>query len=257
MFIFGGVHNGVYFDELHSINIDDGSITKIITHDYDNSKPCPRAGATMFCDGRNLIVWGGFDGVTHNAIHKLNLETLVWEKHEQPNISGRTAAAHCEFNGRHYIYGSSKMPGILVYDEIKNSFEHIATKGAEPPTELTRAKMVAADEFIFLIGGENPATFMHIYALEVSQKWWSAFHIRPDFEELSIEDGIVNSTGLFMLPREYGSSLVYEEEKRTLISTLGSRLVMSVPIYELDIGSALGFLHMRSDMREALFASQM
>ena len=256
MFIFGGVDRNNYYGELHSINIDTGSVQVYdrTTEMNEGGEPCPRIGAVMFYDGESIIVWGGFDGATHSDIHKLHLESMQWEKIEQPNLTGRAAAAHCEFDGVEYVYGSSKMHGLLAYDKYNNTFNPVETRGAEPPMELTRATMVAADEFIFVIGGEYPTTYMHIYALEVGRKWWSAFHIRPDGEMLSIDDGIVNKIGLFMLPREFGSAIVYDEETRSLVSTLGSRLIPSVPIFKIEIGIALGFLHIRSDMDDVFLA---
>ena len=250
MFIFGGSCNGTYFSDLHSIDLDDGSVQ---TYDCTGDSPCPRAGAVMFYEEGTIVIWGGFDGRTHGTVHILQLDTMEWQTHDQ-GFTGRASPAHCLFKGKHYIFGSSKTHGLLVYDPTTLSFLPIETKGCDPPTTLSRASLVAADEFIFLIGGESSAQHMHIYALEVKRNWWFAFHIRPDGESLVTDDGIVNKIGLFMLPREFGAAVIYNEEKRELMSLMGSRLISAVPVFKISIGPALGLLHIRSDMLE-LFAS--
>jgi hypothetical protein len=114
---------------------------------------------------------------------------------------------------------------------------------------------VAADEFVFLIGGEASSAHMHLFALDVRRLWWFAFHVRPDCDTLSTEDGTVSSVGLFMMPREYGAAVVYRKKTRELVSAMGSRMHEPPPIFRIGIGEALGVIHLRSDMLEAYAAT--
>jgi hypothetical protein len=95
MFIFGGTCNGVFYSDLHSIDIDDFSVQ---TYDCDGDAPCQRAGAVMFYESDSILIWGGFDGKTYGAVH----------------TQGRTSPAYCCFKGMYYVFGSSKTNGLLV-----------------------------------------------------------------------------------------------------------------------------------------------
>lgn len=245
LFVFGGSCDGQYFADLHSINIDDGTLTP---YEFNNT-PSPRAYPIFFSCDNSLVVWGGYDGQSDGSVYRLTFETNEWIKYDSTE-SGRPQAAHCCYKGRHYVYGSSKTHGLLVFDPDQNKFVSIETRGAEPPTDLTDSCLIPADEFIFLVGGESTSKYMHVYALEVKRNWWFAFHIRPDGESFVITDGIVNKMGLFMIPREFGATVVYDKVKRELISIMGSRLLTPPPIFKMAIGESLGLLHLRSDMLE-------
>ena len=150
------------------------------------------------------------------------------------------------------IFGSSKGHGLSEFDPETQSFQPIVCNGAEPPHEIEHSAMCGADEYLFLVGGQSDILNMHIFALDLNRNWWFAFHIRPDMETLSLDDGIINKNGLFMIPREHSATLVYCKENRTLFSLLGSRFGSPPPVFKISIGSALGSLHMRSDMFEIL-----
>ncbi|EAY16234.1 Kelch motif family protein [Trichomonas vaginalis G3] len=245
LFVFGGSRDRQYFADLHSINIDDGNIRPF---DFPNC-PSPRAFPIFFSCNDSFYLWGGYDGQTDDTVYRLDFHTKTWSSYPSQE-SGRPQAAHCFHKGKHYVYGSSKTHGLLVFDPDQNKFVGIETKGSEPPTDLMNTCLISADEFIFLVGGESTSKFMHIYALEVRRNWWFCFHIRPDGETFVVEDGIVNKMGLFMIPREFGATAVYDKAKRELISIMGSRLLTPVPVFTLAIGEALGLIHLRSDMLE-------
>jgi hypothetical protein len=120
---------------------------------------------------------------------------------------------------------------------------------------LSRPALVAADEYVFLIGGEASSQFMHLFALDVKRLWWFAFHVRPDCDTLSTDDGSVSSVGLFMMPRDHGATVVYSKKTRELVSILGSRMHEPPPIFKIAIGEALGVVHLRSDMLELYAAT--
>ena len=251
MFIFGGKNLNSFFGDLHCINIDTYEMRVV---DIPGSKPSPRASTILFGFDDALFLWGGADeSKSHKAIHILRAGTNEWRRHDVLH-TGRSAAAFCTFKGVHYIFGSTKGHGLLVFDPVKKTFDHITCTGTEPPHEIEHSALCGADEYLFLIGGEAEKQSMYIYALDLNRKWWFAFHIRPDMETLSIEDGTISSSGLFMLPREHSTSIVYNENERALYSILGSKLLSPPPVFKIAIGPALSSLHMRSDMYEVLHA---
>ena len=175
--------------------------------------------------------------------------TSSWVRLERAH-TGRPAAAFCEHKGRYFVFGSTKGHALLEFHPSTGEFEPLDCKGTVPSAELTRASLVSADEYLFLIGGEAESQFMHIYALEVKRMWWFAFHVRPDLKSISLADGNVSKNGLFMLPREHSASVWYSPGRKELVSLLGSRLMNPAPAFRLSIGDALASLHMRSDMFE-------
>ena len=249
-FIVGGVNNFNFYIDLHCINIDTGELR---TFEYPGEVPDPRTNAIFFFKNGSFVMWGGCKTYNHTFSGDafiLNGQTQSW-KRVPAQVAGRSAPSHCEHKGKHFIYGSSQTDdGLLEFDEATGKFIAITCTGTAPLQELTRATLVSADEFIFLIGGQNISSHMHLYALDVKRKWWFAFHIRPDGESLTTADGVVNKLGLFMLPREYDSSIIYRESTRELISTLGSLMTEPPPVFKISIGEALAQLHLRNDMYE-------
>ncbi|EAX97213.1 Kelch motif family protein [Trichomonas vaginalis G3] len=247
MMVFGGVCNHKFFAELHAINIDTGAVTMI---NLNNPGPGPRSSPVMFAtpDG-SLYLWGGYDGAAKSGVHVLKAGSNEWHRYEKAH-TGRAAAAFCEHKGRYFVFGSSKGHGLLEFHPETGEFDTIDCTGTEPPHQLNRASLVSVDEYLFLIGGEADSQFMHIYALDVNRYWWFAFHVRPDMESISLADGNVNKNGLFLLPREYGASIIYNESKKEIVSIMGSKMLNLVPIFKLSIGVALSSLHIRSDMYE-------
>jgi len=246
MYVYGGLCDRVFFGDLHTICIDDGSVDII---SCGGDFPSPRTGSVLFSTHNSMFLWSGFDGNLQNDIHQLTFDNLLWSRFDS-NYSGRPAPAFCTHKGEHFVFGSAKSNGLLKFDPVNLSLDQIECSGTEPSPELSHAALVSADEFMFLVGGETNSEHMHIFACEVKRKWWFAFHIRPDGESLVLADGIVNKIGLFMLPREFSAAVVYKEKTRELISSMGSRMINPPPIFKISIGQALGLMHIRSDMLE-------
>lgn len=247
MMVFGGVCNHKFFADLHAINIDTGAVQMI---NLNTPGPGPRSSPVMFTtpDG-SLYLWGGYDGSAKTGVHVLRQGANEWYRFEKAH-TGRAAAAFCQHKGRYFAFGSSKGHGLLEFHPETGEFDTIDCTGTEPPHQLNRAALVSVDEYLFLIGGEADTQFMHVFALDVDRRWWFAFHIRPDMESISLADGNVNKNGLFQLPREFAASIVYNAEKKEIISVMGSRLINPPPVFKLSIGAALASLHIRSDMFE-------
>lgn len=254
LYMFGGYMGTEYFADLHSVDLDSGEIQ---TYNFPGDCPSPRAEAAMFFAGGHLTIWGGHDVHTPDSVSVLDGGTWV----TAGTHPGRAAPAFCVFQSprggpqQTFCFGSAPSEGLLRFDASGGSFEAVDTTGTVPPAGITRGVMVPGDEFVFMIGGEAAGAHMHVFALEVRRNWWFAFHVRPDGESLTVEDGIVNKIGLFMLPREFGSSIAYRQEQRELVGVLGSRLDDPPRAYTIAIGEALGTIHFRSDMLEMFQAT--
>lgn len=246
MFIFGGVKGLDFFSQFHTLDIDTGEVQLIEGY---GKEPCPRTSSVMFHDGDHIYLWSGYDGKTHSGIYSFCLSTSEWVKYEE-GYNGRAAATYCTYNGIHYVFGSSKTSGLLRFDPETKEFEAINCTGAEPAPELNHPSLVGGDEYLFLIGGDATANYMHVYALDIKRKWWFAVHIRPDGKTVSLSDGTVNKQGLFMIPREFAASVCYNSQNRELVCIHGSRLMCPPPVFKIQIGEALGSMHIRADMHD-------
>ncbi|KAH0795874.1 Kelch motif family protein [Histomonas meleagridis] len=246
MVIFGGAEGNQYFSDLHYINLDNGTVGIIET---GGTLPVARTKPCLFTYGNYLILWSGYDGRIHNGLYRVDLSERIWQK-ANTSHSGASTPTWCFYQGKYYIFGGSSETAITTFDPKTYRFEAPKCTGIEPPTDLLNASLVSADEYIFLIGGESNQKYMHIFALDVKRQWWFAFHIRPDNETLSTNDGIVNNSGLFMLPREHSASVIYSPAQRALVSVMGSKFIEPAPVFKITIDTALSFCHIRSDLYE-------
>ena len=253
LFVFGGESVSsegiiIYYNDLHSINIDSGKITQYNTN---GAIPSPRISPIMHYFDNQIVIWSGFDGRIHNGIHLLNLETMTWKRMDEEQ-TGISSPCGCKFNNDYYVYGGPSGSNLSIFQPTDNIFNYIKTRGIDPPSNLSNACLVPADEYLFLIGGENSHEFMYIYGYDTTRKWWFAFHIKPDNITLTEADGIVNKIGIFMIPREHSAAVVYSPKCRELVSVMGSRFLDPAPVFKISIGEALASMHLRSDMLEML-----
>ena len=80
-------------------------------------------------------------------------------------------------------------------------------------------------------------------------------HVEPDYETVSLADGMVSEFGLFMVPRIHRFAVGYSKEKRAVVATLGYPMREPPPLFMLSMGGALGVIHLRDDMLAALKAT--
>lgn len=261
MYIFGGVQEIKFYADFHRVNIDTGKVEYIET---EGESPCPRTSPMLFVKNNIIYLWSGYDGRAHGGVYSIDIHDIInvdlsqnnyqkpkWHRF-QISHTGLPAPAYCAFKDRYFVFGGIDGSPIAQFIPEKGEFDPFPCTGTEPSTELSRPSLIAADEYIFLIGGEANIDFMHIFALDVKRKWWFAFHVRPDNSTLSVADGFVNKLGLFMLPREHSAAVVYSKKKRSIISIMGSRMIEPPPIFKIDLGEALASVHLRSDMIEML-----
>jgi hypothetical protein len=251
MLVFGGACDSVFYGDLHSIDLATGSVLKIATF---GDGPSPRTSPMMIGYADQLFLWGGFDGTTQSGVFRVGIGGGEWA--HMPGLqAGAPSPVGVGHGDQFFVYNGLAGAGLLEFVPGQCEFRPLACIGAEPSSELSRPALVSVDEHIFLIGGEASSQYMHLFALDVKRLWWFAFHVRPDCDTLSTNDGTVSSVGLFMMPRDHGATVVYSKRTRELVSVLGSRMHEPPPIFKIGIGEALGVVHLRSDMLEMYAAT--
>jgi hypothetical protein len=227
MLVFGGAQGTTFSGDLHSIDLESGAVTRIAAF---GDAPSPRTSPMLVVHADQLFLWGGFDGTAQSGIFKVGVNGGEWS-----HLPGVQAGAPSPVVVRHFdqifVYNGLAGAGLSAFEPEQCGFRPLACIGAEPSSELSRPALVSADEYIFLVGGEASSQFMHLFALDVKRLWWFAFHVRPDCDTLSAEDGAVSSVGLFMMPRDHGATVVYSRRTRELVSVLGSRMHEPPPIF--------------------------
>lgn len=245
MFMFGGAVENEFFGDLHYLDLDTGEVRLIST---TGKIPVPRTSPALFAmeDGK-ISLWSGWDGRAHGGVYTIDPSQGIWNRLDKSH-TGVPAPACCFHKGKYYLYGGITGTPMSVFDPATGEMFPMQCIGTEPTQELAHATLVSCDEYVMLIGGESTVKYMHVFALDVKRKWWFAFHVRPDNETLTIADGAVNKSGLFMLPREHSASIVYSPRERQLVSVMGSKLVNPPPVFTISVGEALSALHLRNDM---------
>ena len=249
LFIFGGEFNGIFYDDLHYINLKNSEIKKIETF---GNKPTPRRNPVLGYFNNQLFLWGGYNGENPRDIFKLDLMSLIWTS-ISINCLGRSFPAHVTFHDSIFIFGSSKNQGLIKLNMNNSLIESIESTGTMPNFLIDGSKLLNINnKYLILIGGKSEYSFTHIYGYDIERKWWFIFHIKPDEETLSYEDGEIIDIGLFMIPREFGFSTFYSSINREIIIIFGNNLLNPLPIFKIFIGNALSILHHRNDMLDLL-----
>lgn len=250
LFIFGGSCEPIFYNDLYAVDLSTGNVIKV---DTNGEIPSPRSSAIFASssDGKEIIVFGGYDGSWPSELYSLDTETLKWTSYQQ-DISGRSNTAYTTFDDTVFAYGSSKTGGILIIDIKEHTAKIQTTSGPEPSPSITDAALVKFDSFLMFIGGKASSQSTLIYALNLDSFRWFIFHIFPDGSTVSAIDGIINDLGLFMLPRIHSVGAIYEEKNREIIAFLGYPLSEPSKLFILSVGEALSLLHLRSDMLQTL-----
>lgn len=249
--LFGGYSDPNYFADLHTIEIDTGIVTKIQTNGYE---PSPRSSPIVGCYNNKYFVWGGFNGEWPNELNILDLNTMTWRQ-IQNGISGRTSIPFVQIGDTLYCYGGSKSAGMLCLNMDKEEITIKECIGAPPPSQSISAGMVQVEKYLFYFGGKlasNSNKWTLMYACDVTKMWWFVFHIIPDGESVSIIDGSISDSGLFMLPRIHSFGVSYIKEKRTIMAFLGYPLKDPPSLFSVYIGEAMSIIHHREDMISVL-----
>ncbi|KAH0790976.1 Kelch motif family protein [Histomonas meleagridis] len=248
LFVIGGVNGLNYYNDIYSIDLNTG-FTQII--ETNGNVPTPRSSFVLSSYGTQLFLWGGYNGTWPSELYVLDLNSLTWEMLPK-DVMGRSNSAFEVVDHLVYIYGSSKTGGLLVINMIDRSIETLPTTGPEPSPSLLDATLVHFDTYLMFIGGKSSTTTTFLYALDLNKMRWFMFHILPDGDTLSAADGTINELGMFMIPRTYSLSAVYDASKREIIAFLGHPAMEQRNLTVLGVGEALAALHLRSDMYDVI-----
>ena len=246
--VFGGFSDPDYFADLHVIKPETGEV-KFINAKGD--LPIARSSPIMEYVNGKIYLWGGFNGNWINDLNVLDMQTLEWRLYPQ-NISGRTNVPSVVFKNYIISYGGSKTGGLLAINTDTNVVSIVQTTGPQPPSQSMGSGMVLIDEHILFFGGKTNFQGSLIYACNLTKQWWFVFHILPDGETVSLEDGSITDVGLFMIPNIHSFSAVYDPKNRTILAFLGEPFSMASVIQKFDIADALAYINLREDMITAL-----
>ena len=248
LIIFGGFDNPKYLSDLHAINVHTGEVKKIET---TGDEPSQRAFPIVEVYKDKLFVWGGYNGEYPSELNVLDLKTMKWRAIPQ-EIIGRTGVPYAVIGNKLYSYGGSKTSGMVVIDLENETVDVKQVKGATPPSNILSAGMVAFDHYLLFFGGRAQAKNTIIYACDVNQMWWFVFYVKPDDQTVSLADGCLSETGIFMIPRIHSFSLIYVKDERKVCGFLGRQIRDSSYFFNISVGESLSVLHLREDMNMML-----
>jgi hypothetical protein len=249
IWLFGGFQQGTYLQDLHVINIRTRELTFPVT---TGEMPPPRVGHVMVNYGKNIYIWGGYNGDWLNDIYVLDTETLAWRK-VFCQIKGRTSVGTAVVGNILYIFGCSRTDGLLKFNFTTEVMSQVKVSGTEPPTEITGSSFIPIGKYLILIGGKKKdRKYQLIYGFDTEKDRWFIFHIVPDGITVNYSDGSTTKEGLFQTPCVSGASSFYRERSREIIVFLGVPHVNPIMFFCIDIANALGFLNLQSDLLQQL-----
>ena len=245
---FGGYADSSYFGDIYAVDLTSGSVTRLLT---SGPAPSPRTGPLIGTLGNRIYLWGGYNGNWPNELHILDLETLTWRvKHKE--VPGRTSVPFITYGTAILSYGGSKQEGMLVIDMEKEEVVIKETIGASPPTESMGAGMARVGRYALYYGGKTHNDKTLVYALDIDRKWWFVFHVLPDSQTVTLEDGHVTDNGLFMLPCLHSFVCAYSQARRQVVCLMGAPAPSSATFSVFSIGTALSIINHREDMKDML-----
>ena len=245
IYVFGGLQNKKYLDELLAIDPQTGNAVSIQT---TGDKPCPRANASIGFYDNKLYVWGGNDGyVVESSIHILDLSTKVWRS-VPCNIPSRFNASCVCVERYIFIFGSDRNDGLLRMNMVDEKMYLLSVTGLHPPNKVTCPAMVRVGGYLFVFGGTCDTLYTLVYGFNILRNRWFIFHIRPDDETTTRDDGEMRVNQCFAVPRESGMAVGFQISTRSILYTLGSGMKQDAPVCGFDIGEALAVLNHGDDM---------
>ncbi|EAL72937.1 hypothetical protein DDB_G0268696 [Dictyostelium discoideum AX4] len=188
VYIFGGNNNdenGQYqvLDDLHCLNTETLTWTKLEGNLVQGTKPCARSGHCMTAIGNKLYLFGG--GVWNhsngwvekfNDIHVFDTETNTWSK---PIVQGevQTSTFAISFNvGRYlFIFGGGSKPKHCVTNDIyvldtETFFWSIPSIQEPRPPARDMGTACVADGDVYFMGGYDGAPINYFNKLKFNFK---------------------------------------------------------------------------------------
>lgn len=243
-YIFGGNTGNQYLSSLVKIDLVTKEVTEIQAH---GEAPSPRINAIIGNYNGNIFIWGGAaNNRVESNIHIYNPKTISWTTvncdHEPRPMCG-----FCQLGNSIYIYGGCNGEGLLILDLQKCVFEVVDPKGSYPQTTLNFPSMIPVQSnYILCFGGTSEYRYSHIFAYDITRKWWFLYHIKPIMNDM--HKGEISEIGLFKVPREHSMAAIYDQKNRQILYTFGSKLVSEVPFGVFEMGKSLAQCNLREDM---------
>lgn len=246
--VFGGYANSTYFSDIHYINLSNLELKFLQT---TGDLPQSRSSPIMEVVNDKLYLWGGFNGNWISELNVLDLKTLEWKVYPQ-NIIGRANIPSVVYQNHILAYGGSKSGGLLDIDTENNVVQIVQTTGPAPPPAALASGMVLIQDHIIFFGGRTEFEGSLVYACNLTKRWWFVFHVLPDGQTASLEDGTISDMGLFMIPKFHSFSAIYDGYSRTILSFLGEPYLSYPVIHKFEVADALAHLNLREDMTDIL-----
>lgn len=244
--LFGGYDGGKYLTDLHTIDTRTGKVTLVGSLP---GEPSARSTPITGVYGEEFFVWGGFNGKYPPELNVLDLRSRTWSSIEQNQVQGRTSVDSAAIGDKLYVYGGSKRGGLIVIDLKNKTVIKKMTIGSEPPSAVLGGGMASFDHYIFFFGGKSATSkWTLLYCCDIENFWWFVFHVLPDGETTTFDDGSISDLGLFRLPRMHGFSFLYEPKTRELQFCLGRPDQDPFPVQIIRLADAIPIVNMRDDM---------
>ncbi|OHT05659.1 Kelch motif family protein [Tritrichomonas foetus] len=253
IYIFGGKCENKYFADFHTININTNVVTLIQATGH---APHPMAGAFMASYDNKIFIWGGFNGkIVNKSLFIYDTFTKSWHS-KVLDIEGRYNAASTYYQNYMYIYGhaDSKKDGckLVMIDLQAQEANYVTTTGKGPISDHMYGRMTKIGQYLFYFGGKAKNAFTMLYALDLERMWWFLVHIRPDNDTVTVNDGRINESGFFLIPRFHSFGCCFSRARREIIAFLGYPVSKIPCLFILGIGTALGVINLRNDMLDVM-----
>lgn len=243
--LFGGYSGTSYLSDFHILDLTTSTVSR---PNIQGPSPSGRIGHVMAEHNGEILVWGGYNGDWLSDLWLLDTRTWTWT--EIPNgVNGRTSPAYVNHEDSLYIFGASKVDPLLVYNWSSKTLSVVKTTGVTPRSELSQASMVAIGRYLILFGGKiDQDKFGLMYGYDTVRHKWFVFHVIPDGITTTVDQGMVDKNGFFLLPTGWSSSMVYCEKERKVMIFLGAPMVEPLRIWIIEVGESISMLNLGADM---------
>lgn len=249
IFVFGGFSNNQYIADFHAISINRLQVS------YPQGQytgPPGRIGHVMSEHDGKIMIWGGYNGDWLSDLWIYEIQTGLWREVEC-SVKGRTATSYCNHGDYCYIFGASRVDGLLRFDWTTETMETVDACGSGPNSEVSSASLVAVDRYLLLQGGKlGTKRFGYVYGYDTVRRRWFVFHVCPDEITTTKTDGHIDDAGHFMVPRTNGASSVFRKRNRTVNLFMGAPFTEPPMVSVINVGESLGLLHLQVDMLDQL-----
>ena len=139
---------------------------------------------------------------------------------------------------------------VIKFDLESKKIIIIPCAGHKPHGTLNYASMAIQNNFLFVVGGKYSVGYL--YALNLDSHLWHKLYVIPDGRTVSKDDGSIDKSGLFQLPRINGQTMIYSPKDMSLYAIFGNNYLVPCPAQKIELGQAIAILNHREDMKNML-----